>query len=139
MGLFGKIKDAQKQAQDAMANMPSGAGSMSAGGMSAGMPGMGGQDMTAMAAMAAKMQKISAAGVEAPGVVKSITATGTPDMSGGTMHAVGVTIAPDGGAPYDAVVEQSLLPAQLETLSVGAMVTVKFDPDMPTSAVLWSW
>src|SRR5690349_7217759 len=115
-----------------MANMPAGGAGMSAGSMTAGMPGMGGQDMAAMAAMAQKLNKIATTGVEAPGVIKSITPVGSPDMSGGTPHHVGVTIAPDGGTPYDAVVEQSLLPVQLETLAVGNMVTVKYDPDLPT-------
>ena len=133
MGLFSKMKDAQKQAQEAMANVPAG------GGMAGMASAMGGMDMQAQARMAAKMQKISQAGVEAPGVVKSITAAGTPDMAGATLHHVGVTIAPDGGTPYDAVVEQSLLPAQLETLAVGAMVTVRYDPDDPSQAVIYSW
>ncbi len=89
--------------------------------------------------MSQKLSKLATSGVEAPGVIKSIAAAGPPDVAGATPHHVGVSIAPDGGAPYDAVVEQSLLPFQLETLAVGGMVTVKYDPDLPTSAIIHSW
>ena len=137
MGLFGKAKDAQKQAQEAMAGL---GGAGAAGGMP-GMGGMGmsGQDMAAMAAESQKLNKIATSGVEAPAVIKSMHAVGTPDISGGAKHHIHVTIAPDGGAPYDATVEQSLLPAQLEGLSEGMAVTVKYDPDNPSAAILHSW
>lgn len=137
MGLFSKAKDAQKQAHEAMANMPGMAGA-SGGGM-AGMPGMSGQDMAAMAVMSQKLNTIAQRGVEAPGVIKAIRAAGAPDMAGATPHHIDVTIAPDGGTPYDATVEQSLLPAQLETLAEGNMVTVKYDPENPSAALLHSW
>ena len=135
MGLFSQANDAQKQAQEAMAGLGSSGG---------GLPGMGGmsmsgQDMAAMAAESQKLNKIAASGVEAPAVIKSMHAVGAPDMSGGAKHHVHVTIAPDGGAPYDATVEQSLLPAQLEGLSEGMAVTVKYDPDNPSAAILHSW
>jgi hypothetical protein len=131
MGLFDKVKDAQKQAQDAMANM---------GGMSTGqMGGMGGGDMAAMAAESQKLNKIAQAGVEAPAVVKGIQAVGGPDVAGATKHHIQVTIAPDGGAPYDTTVEQSMLPAQTEGLSEGMAVTVKYDPDNPAAAIIYSW
>jgi hypothetical protein len=133
MGLFSKAKDAQKQAQAAMANAKAG-GMPGMGGM-----GMGGQDMAAMAAEAQKLNKIAQSGVEAPAVIKSLHAVGAPDMSGGAKHHVHVTIAPDGGAPYDATIEQSLLPAQLQGLSEGMAVTVKYDPDNPSAALLHSW
>lgn len=116
MGLFDKVKGAQQSAADAMAQAGAtqGAAGMPTGGNgSADMPGMGGQDMAAMAAYSAKVNKIAQSGVEAPGVIHSITATGTPDMSGGTMHAIAVTYRPEGGDPVEATVEQSLLPFQL--------------------------
>lgn len=134
MGFFSKMKDAQQQAQEAMASAQAG------GGMAgAGMPGMGGQDMAAMAAEAQKLQKIATAGVEAPGVVRAIRVTGAPDISGGSKHHFDVSIAPDGGTPYDTTIEQSMLPAQMETLSEGAAVTVKYDPDNPSAAQIYSW
>ena len=137
MGLFSKMKDAQKQAQEAMAGL----GGTQAGGApsTGGMAGMSGQDMAAMAAESQKLNKIAQSGVEAPAVIKSMHPAGTADVAGATKHHIHVTIAPDGGAPYDATIEQSMLPAQLEGLSEGMAVTVKYDPDNPSAAILHSW
>ena len=125
MGLFDKAKQAKQSAADAMAqagamqqNAPGGFGT-------ADMPGMGGQDMAAMAAYAAKVNKLAQ--------------SGTPDVSGATMHAIAVTYRPEGADPIETTIEQSLLPFQLEGLAEGKPCTVKYDPDMPTSAVLQSW
>ena len=142
MGLFDKAKQAKQSAADAMAQataMQTAAGVPAGGFGGADMPGMGGQDMAAMAAYSAKVNKLAQSGVEAPGVIHTITATGTPDVSGATMHAIAVTYRPDGGDPIETTIDQSLLPFQLEGLSEGQTCTVKFDPDMPSSAVLHSW
>jgi len=142
MGLFDKAKKAQQDAADAMAQataMQQSAGMPAGGFGGADMPGMGGQDMAAMAAYSAKVNKLAQSGVEAPGVIHTITATGTPDMSGATMHAIAVTYRPAGGDPIETTIEQSLLPFQLEGMSEGKPCTVKYDPDLPTSAVLQSW
>jgi hypothetical protein len=138
MGLFDKVKGAKQSAADAMAQATAAQGAAGVPSM-ADMPGMGGQDMAAMAAYSAKVNKIAQSGVEAPGVIHSITATGTPDVSGATMHAIAVTYRPEGGDPIEATVEQSLLPFQLEGLSDGQSCTVKFDPDNPSAAILHSW
>jgi DNA-binding LytR/AlgR family response regulator len=142
MGLFDKAKQAKQSAADAMAQataMQQQAGVPAGGFGGADMPGMGGQDMAAMAAMSAKMNKLAQSGVEAPGVIHTITATGTPDVSGATMHAIAVTYRPEGGDPIETTIEQSLLPFQLETMAEGKPCTVKYDPDMPSSAILHSW
>jgi hypothetical protein len=142
MGLFDKAKKVQQDAASAMAQataMQQGAGAQAGGFGGAGMPGMGGQDMAAMAAMSAKLNKLGQVGVEAPGVIHTITATGTPDVSGATMHAVAVTYRPTGGDPIEATIEQSLLPFQLEGLAEGKPVTVKYDPEVPSSAILYTW
>jgi DNA-binding LytR/AlgR family response regulator len=142
MGLFDKAKKAQQDASDAMAQataMQQAAGVPTAGFGGADMPGMGGQDMAAMAAYSAKVNKIAQSGLEAPGVIHTITATGTPDVSGATMHAIAVTYRPEGADPIETTIDQSLLPFQLETMAEGKPCTVKYDPDMPTSAVLQSW
>jgi len=117
MGLFDKAKQAKQSAADAMAqagamqqNAPGGFGT-------ADMPGMGGQDMAAMAAYSAKVNKLAQSGLEAPGVIHMVTATGTPDVSGATMHAIAVTYRPDGADPIETTIEQSLLPFQLEGLA----------------------
>ena len=85
------------------------------------------------------MNKLAQSGVEAPGVIHTISATGTPDVSGATMHAIAVTYRPAGGEPVETTIKQSLLPFQLEGLSEGLAVTVKYDPDNPSAAVLHSW
>ena len=82
---------------------------------------------------------LAQSGVEAPGVIHTITAIGTPDVSGATMHAIAVTYRPTGGDPIETTIEQSLLPFQVEGMAEGKPCTVKYDPDMPTSAVLQSW
>ena len=92
-----------------------------------------------MAAYSAKVNKLAQSGLEAPGVIHMVTATGTPDVSGATMHAIAVTYRPEGADPIETTIEQSLLPFQLEGLAEGKPCTVKYDPDMPTSAVLQSW
>jgi DNA-binding LytR/AlgR family response regulator len=138
MGLFDKAKQAKQSAADAMAQ--AGAMQQQAGvPLGADMPGTGGQDMAAMAAYSAKVNKLAQSGLEAPGVIHTITATGTPDISGATMHAIAVTYRPTGDDPIEATIEQSLLPFQLETMAEGKPCTVKYDPDLPTSAVLQSW
>jgi hypothetical protein len=142
MGLFDKAKQAKQSAADAMAQataMQQQSGATTGGFGGADMPGMGGQDMAAMAAYSAKVNKLAQSGLEAPGVIHTITATGTPDISGATMHAIAVTFRPAGGDTVETTIEQSLLPFQLEGLAEGKPCTVKYDPDMPASAVLHSW
>jgi DNA-binding LytR/AlgR family response regulator len=142
MGLFDKAKQAKQGAADAMAQaaaMQQAAGVPAGGFGGADMPGTGGQDMAATAAYSAKVNKLAQSGVEAPGVIHTVTATGTPDVSGATMHAIAVTFRPEGAEPIETTIEQSLLPFQLEGLSEGLPCTVKYDPDSPSAAVLQSW
>ena len=133
MGLFDRMKDAQQQAQDAMAA----AGAAQA---PAGMPGgMDGAAMAAQAAYAQKAQKLHAQGVEAPGQVHAIRPTGQTDMGGGQEVDFDVTITPAGGSPYQTTIRQSMLPAQLEGISEGAAITVKYDPDDASQALIYGW
>lgn len=127
MGLFKNMKDMQAQAQDAMASQ----------GGTAGMAGMG--DMGAQAAYAQLAQKLAASGVEAPGVVHSIQPTGQTDISGGQQVNFDVSIRPADGDPFQTTISQSMLPAQLEGIAEGAAITVKYDPDSPTSALIYGW
>jgi hypothetical protein len=132
MGLFDRIKDAQSQAQDAMQQ----AGAMQQGG--AAVPGMAG-DMTGMAEYQQRAQKLHASGVEAPATVDAINQTGQTDMGGGQWVEFSVTISPAGGEPYQTTIGQSMLPAQLEGIAQGAAVTVKYDPDNPSKALIYGW
>ena len=127
MGLFKNMKDMQAQAQDAMANQ----------GGTAGMAGMG--DMGAQAAYAQLAQKLASSGVEAPGVVHSVRPTGQTDIGGGQQVDFDVSIRPADGDPFQTTISQSMLPAQLEGIAEGAAITVKYDPDSPTSALIYGW
>jgi len=131
VGFMDKFKGAQQQAQDAMA----GAGQ----GQSAMPPGMGGTDMAAQAAQAQMYQKLAQSGVEAPGVIHSIRPTGQTDISGGQQTEFDVSVKPAEGEPFQTTIVQSMLPAQMGDLAEGKAITVKYDPDSPTSALLHSW
>ena len=127
MGLLDRVKNAQQQAAGAMA----GAGGI--GGMT------GGGDMSAQMQAAQLANKLGAQGVEASGVIRAIRPTGETDMGGGQKTEVDVTIAPEGGSPYDTTITQSFLAAQLGGLEAGGVVTVKYDPDNPSAALLYGW
>jgi hypothetical protein len=126
MGLFDKMKDAQAQAAQAM---------QGAGGVQMGAGG-GGAGQMAYAQLA---QKLAQSGVEAPGVVHSITPTGNTDFGGGQETAFEVSIKPSDGDPFQTTITQSMLPAQLEGIQEGSAITVKYDPDAPTSALIYGW
>lgn len=134
MGLFGKMKDMQAQAQGAMAGAD--AAQQQAGGLSS-VPGMG--DVAGQAAYAQLANKLAASGVEAPGVIHSMRPTGQSDMGGGQQVAFEVSIRPADGEPFQTTITQSMLPAQLEGISEGGAITVKYDPDSPTSALIYGW
>ena len=131
MGLMDRMKQAQQQASEAMSNAGGVKGMM--GNVGSMMPSAGDASYAQLA------QKLKASGVEAPGTITAIRDTGGRDMGGGQKTEVDVTITPSGGAPYDATVKQSFLPAQLEGLSVGHAVTVKYDPDNPQMALMYGW
>jgi len=132
MGLFVRMKEAQEQASEAMQN---------AGGMKGMMGNMGSvmSNPAGQAAYAQLAQKLKASGVEAPGTIVALRDTGDRDMGGGQKTEVDVTISPTGGTPYNTTVKQSFLPAQLEGLSAGHAITVKYDPDNPSAALIYGW
>jgi hypothetical protein len=125
LGFFKNIKDAQAQAQEAMAG-------------NQGMQGMGG-DMAEQAAYAQLANKLGQSGVEAPGVVHAIRPTGETDMGGGQKVEFDVSIKPGDGDAFQTTIKQSMLPAQLEDFTEGKSITVKYDPDSPTSALIYGW
>jgi hypothetical protein len=131
MGLLDRVKAAQSQAAGAVAGV---------GGAASGMGSvMGGGDMAAQAAYAQLVNKLGHAGVQAPAVIDALRPTGQTDMGGGQMTEVDVSISPDGGTSYQTTVRQSFLPSQLEGLSPGASIGVKYDPDNPSAALIYNW
>ncbi len=123
MGLLNKVKAAQGAA----------AGIGGFGGMA------GGGDMAAQAAYAQLANKLGKSGIPASGVIQTVRPTGESDMGGGQRTEVDVTITPEGGASYQTTVSQSFLPAQLEGLAPGGAIGVKYDPDNPSAALIYSW
>ncbi len=132
MGLFKNMKNMQAQAQEAMASSQTAPGGMG------GMMGMGG-DMQAQAAGAQLAQKLHQSGVEAPGVIHSIRPSGQTDMGGGQQVEFEVSIRPATGDPFQTQITQSMLPAQMEGISEGQAITVKYDPDAPQMALIFGW
>ena len=130
MGFFKNIKDAQAQAQEAMAGNQ---------GAQQGMGGAMGGDMAEQAAYAQLANKLGQSGVEAPGVVHAIRPTGETDMGGGQKVEFDVSIKPADADAFQTTIKQSMLPAQLEDFSEGKSITVKYDPDSPTSALIYGW
>ena len=132
MGLFSKMKDVQQQASGAMQNAGGAAGMMK------NLSGGGGNMAEAMK-YRDLAQKLKASGIEAPGTIVALRDTGERDMGGGQKTEVDVTITPAGGTAYDTTVKQSFLAAQLEGLAVGHAITVKYDPDDPSAALIYGW
>jgi hypothetical protein len=126
MGFFKDMRDQQSQAQESIA-------------ANQGMMQQGMGDMGAQAAYAQMAQKLYQSGVDAPGVIHSIRPTGQTDMGGGQQIEFDVSIKPDGGEAYQTTISQSMLPAQMEELAEGKSITVKYDPDSPTSALIYGW
>jgi hypothetical protein len=127
MGFMDKMKDAAAQAQDAA--------KQAASQMSSGSGGAADQ-----AATAAQMNKLATSGVETPATLKDLRDTGNKDaLSGGTDYEIDVEVQPEGGEAYAATFTQQLIPQSVEGFKekVGQDVTVKVDPDDPSSMVLW--
>jgi hypothetical protein len=95
----------------------------------------------AAAADAAEAQRMmqAATGIDAPGVIRAVRQTGASDLGGGREVAIDVTIQPAGREPIDTQILQHVLPAQIDRLAVGGAVTVRYDPDHPTAALLVDW
>ena len=84
-------------------------------------------------------QRVMKRGVEAPGVIRTIRPTERTDLGGGRPVDLVVSVEVGEGERVDAQVRQHLVPAQLQTLREGGSVTVKYDPDDPTRALLVGW
>jgi hypothetical protein len=131
MGMLDRMKDVRQQAKDALAGVSTIPGMPT--GMPTGMPA----DMDEQLRYRELAQKLTASGVEAPAVITAIRRGVADPVSGSIKTELDITIKPAAGAPYAATVKQAMLPAWLDTLSAGEPVTVKYDPDSPTSALIY--
>jgi len=82
---------------------------------------------------------IGQSGVEAPADLHAMRAVGSPYVRGATLHEFDVMVRPSVMDAFDTTIQQSMLPMQMQGLSEGTAVTVQYDPDNPTAALLDSW
>ena len=60
-------------------------------------------------------------------------------MGGGRKIEFDVTIRPAVGEAYETQISPHMLPVQLQRLSQGNSITVKYDPDDPGAALIVDW
>jgi hypothetical protein len=99
--------------------------------------GGGGGGMAGQKQYAQLANSLKANGVEAPGTIVSMGEPGPEQFGGGRWCDVEVTITPTAGAAYNATVHQSFLQAQLDAMSVGGTVKVKYDPADQAKALIY--
>ena len=139
MGMLDRMKNASQQAKDALAGvstipgMPTGMPTGMPAGVPTGMPA----DMEEKMRYRDLVAKLKASGVEAPAVIDTIRRGQTDPISGSISTELDITIKPVQGNAYAATVKQAMLPAWLDTLSQGSTVSVKYDPDSPTAAIIY--
>ena len=85
--------------------------------------------------LANKAQKLMNSGVETPAHIDSMSPTGNTDKPGGAENVVTATVKPAGGAPYAVTFNQYIYPSA--PFSAGEDVTVRVDPDDPSSVMIW--
>jgi hypothetical protein len=83
--------------------------------------------------------KLGRCGIEAPGVIHAIRHTGDMTLGGGEYIKLDVSIKPATGEAYQATVTQAFVPVQLEGMTEGQPITVKYDPDAPVMALIYDW
>jgi hypothetical protein len=131
--MFDRVKQQAKDALSGVGTLPGGTPAGVNPGMMAGLP----TDMEEKLRYRDLAQKLKASGVEAPAVINAIRRGTTDPISGSVSTELDISIKPADGAPYEATVKQAMLPAWLDTLSPGEAVSVKYDPDNPTSALIY--
>jgi hypothetical protein len=89
-----------------------------------------------MASQRDKIMRINKVGVETRATVDSMQETGT-QLGGGHKMEFDLTVHPDGGEDYAAHVSQALHDATLQGIAEGGIVTVKVDPEDPSSMLVW--
>jgi hypothetical protein len=124
LGFLKNMRDMQAQGQEMAQQAQAGMG--------------GGAGMSDQVAYGQMAQKLYHGGVDASGVVHTIR-PGQPDMTGNVWTEFDVSIKKPDGELYQTTIKQSMLPAQLEEIREGAAITVKYDPDSPTSALIYGW
>jgi hypothetical protein len=84
-----------------------------------------------------RAQKLFKAGVEMPATLRGIALGESSPLIGGVPAQLELTVEPPGGAPYDVSTDQVLHEAMAKELVAGQRVTVRVDPDDPSSVICW--
>jgi hypothetical protein len=85
--------------------------------------------------LANRAQKLRKVGVDTAAHIDTMTATGKTDTPGGTEYDIALTISPEGGAAYQATINQYIYPSN--PFTQGEDVKVKVDPDDPNVAMIF--
>jgi hypothetical protein len=117
MGFLDKMKDAANQATKAT-------------GMGTGM-GIGDQ-----AAYRNQAIRLNQAGVNHPATVKTMAETGNSD-AGSKEVQFEVEVRPADAGPYAASFRQFMVEGSLTGVAEGSEITVRVDPDDPSSMLFW--
>ena len=99
--------------------------------------GGGGGGMAGQKQYAALANSLKTNGVEAPGSIVSMGDPGPEQFGGGRWCDVEVAITPATGGAFNTTVHQSFLQAQLDAMSVGSPVKVKYDPADQSKALIY--
>jgi hypothetical protein len=150
MGLFGKSKRAQQiqgltdevarslalsqqVQQQAIAGVGMDMNTMLQAASNAMQPGV----MQQLTAYRDRVTRLHAHGVETPATLRSIELGEHSPMLGGRSAQLILDIEPPGRTPYEVATDQVLHDTMAQTLTAGARVTVKIDPDDPQSVMVW--
>jgi len=84
-------------------------------------------------------QKLHHQGIQASGVVNAVRPTGQVDFGGSPEIDFDLTITGPDGQSWPATVRQGMNAAQSNDIQPGATVTVKYDADDPSKAMIYGW
>lgn len=85
-----------------------------------------------------KVTRLNQVGVDQPAVVNGMRPTGRTDVGGGQEYQFDVEVRPGAAPPYAASFTQFMHVASMSSwVSEGAAVTVRVDPEDPSSMMLW--
>jgi hypothetical protein len=82
-------------------------------------------------------RKLTASGSEAPAVIRVIRPGEAEPVTGALAAEFEVMIKPPDGEAFAATIKQPMAPGALEAMSAGEAVAVRYDPDNPTSALIY--
>lgn len=78
-------------------------------------------------------------GFEAQATVTGLRRSGRIEFGGGEKVEIDVQGETPAGAAFGLTISQQLLPDALATLTVGKVVTIKYHPERPHVATVWTW